>query len=379
MRVLIASGGSGGHIFPAVSLARELKKKSIEVIFVASRRRLDNNLLKDEPYRTIFLSANPMPYRFGWQIFPFLGKVIFDSLASVCILIRYRPGAVIGFGGYTAGAILISASLMNIKTIIHEQNLVPGRTNKLLDRFADKVAVSFDETKKYFRNKNIVFTGNPLREESLKYCGSSALKAFGLDEKKITILVMGGSQGARSLNNLVSKSISLLSAEKKELAQIIHIAGTNEKDAIERRYNVYGVHARVYGFIKNINEAYSACDIAVSRSGAAALFELAAFGKPMILIPYPNEHNNQRQNAMYFADKNAAIFKEERRLGERELRDIIVELIDNAGKRMKLAENARRLSSVDGAKRLADEIIKTLNPKHETLNKSKTQNPKSQT
>ena len=278
MRIVIASGGSGGHIFPAVSLARELKKDAVkhgrpeelEIIFVASRRRLDRNILEREGYKKIFLSANPMPYTFGWRSLVFLAKLAIDSICSVYTLARFRPDVVVGFGGYTAGAISLLAAVLRIKTVIHEQNLVPGRTNRFLDKFVDTVAISFPESKKYFRNKNIIFTGNPLREESLKEYRSQSIGNLGLARDKMTILVMGGSQGATSLNDLVSGSIILLSPEKKENIQLVHIAGPKEPDKIKKRYDENGIRGNVLTFIRDINEAYSASDLAISRSGAAA-------------------------------------------------------------------------------------------------------------
>ena len=356
MRVLIASGGSGGHIFPAVSLAKELKKDNVEIIFVASRRRLDRNIVQNEDYKKIFLSANPMPYKFSWRGVIFLAKLAIDSICALYILLRIRPDVVVGFGGYTAGAILLLAATAGgrIKTVIHEQNVVPGRTNRFLDRFVDSVAISFPETKKYFRNKNVVFTGNPLREESLKEYRSEAFNSLGLERDKMTILVMGGSQGASSLNDLVSRSISLLPLEKKENIQLVHITGPKEPDKIQKRYNENGIHGKVLTFIRDINEAYSVSDLAISRSGAAAIFELAAFKTPMVLIPYPDRNNNQRFNAIFFARNNAAVYIDEKNTGIEELRDLITELVDNPAKRKTLSENAGRLSVIDGAKRLKE-------------------------
>ena len=357
MRILIASGGSGGHIFPALSLAKELKKEEIDIIFVASRRRLDKGMLKDEPYKKVFLSVNPMPYTFGLSTFTFWIKLIFDSVYSSFIILRARPKVVVGFGGYTSGAIVLLASLFGIKTVIHEQNLVPGRTNRILDKLVSKVATSFEETEKYFKNKNITFTGNPLREESLVECREKAFKNFDLDKHKLTILVMGGSQGARSLNKVVSKSISLIPGEKRKNIQLVHIAGPNNVDFIKDSYRKSGVDGKVFGFIDNINEAYSVSDIAISRSGAAALFELASFAKPMILIPYPNEKNNQRFNAEYFQRKSAAISFDEKTLKNGELTETILDLIKSPDKRKSLSESARRLSITDGAKRLKEAVL----------------------
>ncbi|MEE9500361.1 MAG: undecaprenyldiphospho-muramoylpentapeptide beta-N-acetylglucosaminyltransferase, partial [Candidatus Omnitrophota bacterium] len=337
----------------------ELKKDNVEIIFVASRRRLDRNIVQDEGYKKIFLLANPMPYKFSWRGVIFLAKLAIDSICALYILLRFRPDVVVGFGGYTAGAILLLAATAGgrIKTVIHEQNVVPGRTNRFLDRFVDSVAISFPDTKKYFRNKNVVFTGNPLREESLKEYRSEAFNNLGLERDKMTILVMGGSQGASSLNDLVSRSISLLPLEKKENIQLVHITGPKEPDKIQKRYNENGIHGKVLTFIRDINEAYSVSDLAISRSGAAAIFELAAFKTPMVLIPYPDRNNNQRFNAIFFAEKNAAVYIDEKNTGIEQLRDLITELVDNPAKRKTLSENAGRLSVIDGAKRLKEVIL----------------------
>ncbi len=362
MKILIASGGSGGHIFPAISLARELKKRGAEIIFVASRRRLDRAILEKEPYKKIFLSVNPMPYKFGPGVFGFIFKLALDLFASFAVIVRYRPEAVIGFGGYTSGEIVMLASFMKAKTVIHEQNVIPGRTNRLLDRFAGSVALSFPETGKYFSNRNIIITGNPLREESLKKTGTDRFGDFKLDAGRLTVLVMGGSQGASSLNRLVSESAALFTEAKKKRLQIIHIAGMKKTGEIQKHYDEDGIRARVYTFLLNINEAYSASDIVISRSGAAAVFEIAAFKKPMILIPFPGEKNNQRFNALYFAERNAAIYRDEKNLRPEELRGLIEDLVDNPVRRRELSENAGKLSVVDGARKLAELVWKQVSP-----------------
>lgn len=357
MKTLIASGGSGGHIFPALALAKELAKEKNEIIFIASARRLDKRMLQSETYKKIFLSANPMPYRFTLRWVLFSLKLISDSLYAFYILRRFRPDVVVGFGGYSAGAMVLLAAALGIRTVIHEQNVVPGRTNKFLDKFVDKIAISFPETKKYFKNKNVVFTGNPLREESLAECRSVATGKFHLDPDRKTILVMGGSQGARSLNELVSKALGALPAAEKEKLQVIHISGPRDKDRISSFYRENGISGEVFGFVDNINEAYSACDLAISRAGAAAVFELAAFAKPMVLIPYPSRKNNQHFNAKVFAGHNAAIFKDEKNLGGQELKDVIIELIDDPARQKALATNAKNLSVTDGARRLKEEVM----------------------
>jgi len=353
MKILIASGGSGGHVFPAVSLANELKTKGHDIVFVASRRKLDRNILKNENYTKAFLSANPMPYKLGFRSVVFISKLILDAICALFILLRHRPRVAVGFGGYTGGAILLLASITGVKTIIHEQNLVPGRTNRMLDRFASGVAISFRDTKKYFKNRNIKFTGNPLRRESLEFAGKDAFHNLKLNEGTFTILVMGGSQGAKTLNDLVSQSVSMLPEDIKKKSQMLHIAGPQKASFLEESYRKNRVHGKVFDFIQKINEAYSVCDLAISRAGAAAIFELAAFKKAMILIPYPYSKNNQRFNAEFFAENGAAIYKKESDTTAEELKNVIEELVNDVDKRKALGENAIKLSVRDGASRLA--------------------------
>ena len=358
MKVLIASGGSGGHIFPAVSLAKELAKRDVEVIFVASRRRLDKKILSSSPYKIFYLSANPMPYKFGLSAPVFLLKLILDFFCSLYILFRFRPDYAVGFGGYTAGAIIAISRLLGKRTVIHEQNVVPGRTSRFLDKWVSCVAISFSETKKYFRNKNIVFTGNPMREDSLKECRAYAMDKFGLDRKAFTILVMGGSQGARSLNALTKDTLASFSEAEKKMIQVVHIAGSSDAGSFRDFYANSGMRGRVFEFVENINEAYSACDLAISRSGAAAISELVIFAKPMILIPYPSRNNNQRFNAMFLADREAAIYRDEKYLCKEELKGLLIELIRNKAKRRQLSMNAKKLMVINGSRRLAELVLR---------------------
>ncbi len=359
MKILIAAGGSGGHIFPALALSQELnKRKDVEIIFVASRRALDRKILKKAPFKKIFLSINPMPYGLNFKIVPFVIKFICDLFISGFILGVERPKIAVGFGGYTAGAILMLAAVMGIKTIIHEQNLVPGRANRLLDRFADVAATSFEDSKIYFKKAIVVFTGNPLRENIIFADKKNISKFSGFDENKFTILVMGGSQGAQSLNRLVSGAIKGLEDDIKKNLQIVHITGSKDFDIISNIYKENRILAKTFSFIENIHDAYRITDLAISRSGAAAVFELSLYGKPMILIPYPFKKNNQRFNARYFADKEAAIYREEDSLDSKDLRNLIRDVMGNKDKLNRLSENAKRLSLPDAAERLANEVTK---------------------
>lgn len=359
MKVLIAASGSGGHIFPAIALAQELTKKTdIEIIFAASKRTLDKNILEKKKYKKFFFSINPMPYTLGFKAVPFLLRFLYDVLLSLYVLLYTRPHVVVGFGGYTSGSVILLASFLGIKGIIHEQNLVPGRANRILDRFVKSIAVSFEDTKKFFKNSNVILTGNPLRKGISLSDKTRSSDSLGLDQNKFTMLVMGGSQGARSLNRLVSSAIVHLGRDIIDKLQIIHIAGPKDFEGLSRLYRDNGVSAKTFSFLDNIYDAYGACDLAVSRSGAAAICELSLYAKPMVLIPYPFKKNNQRFNAKYFAEKGAAVYKEEADLDNNKLSHILNDLVNDEGRLQRLSNNARILACPDATMKLAEEVLK---------------------
>ena len=360
MKVILAAGGSGGHIFPAVAVADELAKTGdTKILFVSSKRRLDKSILEKQEYTAFYLSVNPMPLRFRpIRMISFIVKIIADMVVSCFIMLRQRPDVVVGFGGYASGAITIAAKIFGVPIFIHEQNLFPGRANKILSKFAKRIAVSFSGTEKYFyrqRNK-IVHTGNPLRAKLLSAERDGALKRLGLNSDKRTVLIMGGSQGSTFLNNTATKAAVRLNREIEDDVQFIHLTGRRDYVGIKNFYVENNISCRVESFMEKIEDAYAACDIAISRAGAAAIFELACYARPMILVPYPNPKNNQRSNAAYFAENNAAVYKEEKELTSEVLAEEICSILEDREKREKLAENAKRLSVPDAASKLSEEI-----------------------
>lgn len=362
MRVILAAGGSGGHIFPSLALARELEKYGVvDIRFVSSKRKLDRDLLAGVREKCSFLSINPMPLKFRpWKILVFAGKLLYDILSAAYILLTYRPDVVVGFGGYSSGAITALAGSFGIPVIIHEQNVLPGRANRMLAGISRKIAVSFEQTGEYFpgHEGKVVHTGNPLRVDMLTNDRNSSAVNLGVDPDKKTILVMGGSQGSTFLNSIVSESAIMINKGASDKVQFIHLTGVKDYEAISRFYRENDIVARVFSFIDRIDDAYAASDIAISRSGAAAVFELAYYAKPMILVPYPNPKNNQRTNAAYFAKNNAAVYREENGLTSDILASEVLKMLGDSSYRHELASCARRLSRPDAAKRLAEEVIK---------------------
>jgi UDP-N-acetylglucosamine--N-acetylmuramyl-(pentapeptide) pyrophosphoryl-undecaprenol N-acetylglucosamine transferase len=362
MKIILAAGGSGGHIFPSIALASELEKRGVgDIYFISSKRRLDRNVLENYKEKSFFLSVNPMPFSFNpIKIIIFMIKLLSDTIASFFILGKIRPDAVVGFGGYSSGCIVKCAALLGIPVLIHEQNLYPGRANRILGKSAERIAVSFKESKEHFPGleEKVVYTGNPLRLELLSNNKEESASKLELSLQKPTVLVMGGSQGSTFLNKTVSEAANLVKKEVGEEVQFIHLTGTKDYEYIKDFYRENNIPARVFSFLERIDDAYAASDIAISRAGAAALFELALYSKPMILAPYPNPKNNQRYNAIYFSEKGAAVYKEESDLSPPGLAEVVVEVLKNNEKREKMSKAAAGLANPYAGRDLADEVLK---------------------
>ncbi len=362
-KVLIAAGGSGGHIFPAMALAKALKESAagdVEIRFIGSDRALDRRILSGCGFKFSLVSANKFPYKPSLRMVLFLIKLKIDLIRVFFTVLSYKPDVVVGFGGYTSCPALLIASIFRIPKIIHEQNVCPGRANKLLFKLADKIAVSFEETKaKEFSGPDAgkcVVTGNPLRSEVLKYDKLGGIKRFGLNERKFTILVIGGSQGAHFLNDTFITAMASLDRAERGAFQVIHLTGVKDYERAVASYaGIEGLESRVNSFIDRIEEAYSASDLIITRAGASAIFEIAWFGKPMILVPYPFAMSHQSENAGVFSRRGAAIVIEEKNLSADIFGKKISELFDNKELLKKMAGAAKLLSAPDAAKKLAGE------------------------
>ena len=364
VKILIVCGGSGGHIFPAIALAQSLKDKNkdIDLLFVGSDAVLDKRIFEKEALRYYVLSSNKMPYKPSFKTAAFLVKLFFDILKSFFILLKYSPDAVIGFGGYVSSPVIFAAFVLRIPGIVHEQNVVPGRSNKFLFRFADKIAISFEETKKYLGRfiTKAVFTGNPIRITLLKDDRAGNIRKSGLDLKKFTILIIGGSQGAHNLNKAFLGALAGIDDEKRSLLQVIHITGITDYVWVSQEYKELGIEHRVFSFVDNIEEAYSASDLVVTRSGASAIFEAAYFGRPMILVPYPFAMSHQSENAKVFAGNGAAIHIDEKDMTGDIMKDSIEGLLRNRAVLEEMAKKAKYLSVPDSSYNLAAEVLKII-------------------
>ena len=357
MRVLIAAGGSGGHIFPAIALAKSLQKTGnrIDIKFVGSDKALDRRIFEKEGFEFALISANKFPYTKSLRLIVFFIKLTTDLIKTFFIIITYRPDVVVGFGGYVSVPVLLIAALFGIPRIIHEQNVVPGRANKMLFKFADKVAVSFKETPVSGKR---VFTGNPIRREVLKEDRPLGIKRFGLDEAKFTVLVIGGSQGAHLLNETFITAMALIEKDLRSPFQIIHLTGVKDYEwALAAYRGIEGLESRVYSFIDRIEEAYSAANLVITRAGSSAIFEVAYFARPMILVPYPFAMSHQKENAKVFSEEGAAIVIDENILSAAIFKDTILKLFNDKEGLKRLGSSAKRLSLPDASDRLAREVM----------------------
>lgn len=352
MKILIAAGGSGGHIFPSISLGRSLKNidKKTEILYVGGDKSLDRRMFQKEGVRFSTLSSNKLPYKITPGIVPVLFRFLLDIFRSARIVIDFRPDVTVGFGGYVSFPVIFISHVMGVRTVVHEQNVVPGRANRSLFKWADKIAVSFRDTvDRVGRYKTkCVFTGNPIRADISRRDRSAAHRLFGLDEKAFTILVMGGSQGAAFLNRTFVDSIKRMGQSERSSLQVVHITGAKDYEWAIKAYEELGLESRVHSFVDRIDEAYAAADLVLTRAGSSAIFELALLRKPMILVPYPLANSHQLDNAKVTAAAGAAVLMEESRLDADVLRGVI-DGLRNDGSRLKELSDAAGRFSVPGA------------------------------
>ncbi|MDD5449853.1 MAG: undecaprenyldiphospho-muramoylpentapeptide beta-N-acetylglucosaminyltransferase [Candidatus Omnitrophica bacterium] len=346
MRIVIAAGSSGGHIFPAVATASRLRELDggNKIFFIGSKKQMDQSILKNEGYEFGSLSSDK--------------KILNDLFASFSILKRFKPDIAVGFGGYVSFPVLAMARLMGIATVIHEQNLVPGTANRFLSKFVDRIEISFGETRSFFLRKGkIRETGNPIRINLVKIKRQEAIKLFDLDEQRFTVLVMGGSQGAHFINDAVLEALKGIDGQKKDYFQIIHLSGIKDFEFVKKTYDALGIKGRVFSFCDRMSEVYSASDLVISRAGATSIAEIAFFALPAILVPYPNVKVHQIENARYLEKRRAAIVIEQDNLSAGYLREVMLKLMADRQRLKTIANNCSRLSVPDAASRLAGEII----------------------
>lgn len=366
MRIIVSGGGTGGHIYPAITILRTLQKKikDMEVLYVGTSAGLEADIVPREGinFKTIELQGFKRSLSID-NIFR-AGKAIAGVFKARSIVKEFKPDVVIGTGGYVCGPILMAAALMGIPVLVQEQNVFPGVTNKILSKFAKCIATGSYEAVKYFPEGKTVFTGNPIRSDVMEAKADEGYKTFGLDPDKKTILVSGGSRGARSIN--IAMTDVLKAYADSEDVQILHVTGKGEYEDTLKRINEAGIdlekstHLQVKPYLYNMPQAMAVADLAVFRAGATGLAELTARGIPAILIPYPYAaENHQEYNARAVEKADAARVILNKDLADNTiLLDTINELIGNERKLRKMAAASKMLGRPQAADDIADIIIK---------------------
>ncbi len=355
-KVLIAAGGTGGHLFPAIALAEELKYRGIEVLFVCSERPRDRQILEKNGYRFSILNMRPLEKGLR-GFFNFCLWLTFSFFQAIFILLKFRPRVCVGFGGYTCVPLIISAKVLGLRTVIHEQNFIPGRANRVLANLVSKIAISFKESQKFLPKQEAIFTGNPIRKIILNSKEEDAYRFTGFVKQKWTILVMGGSQGSHRLNTILPEAFFLIDKDLKRDFQIIHLAGENELSLVEEAYRRYGIECRVFGFSDRVGLFYRISKLIIARSGATTIAEILAMRIPSILIPYPYAHRHQRVNARFLEDLGAAIVLEEDMISASLLAETIAEIFSNDLLLSEIKGSLNRLAKIDAAERLCEEVL----------------------
>jgi len=349
MHIAVACGGTGGHIFPGLATADELMRRGHTVTLWLAGKDVENEAVKGWPGNVITVHAQGLQSGFSlkslttvFKLVRAVGKVKTDMQA-------HRPDIVLAMGSYASVGPVGAAIRLGIPFVMHESNVIPGRAVRLFSRWAEVIAGCFDETHYYLRHRQLILTGMPLRKELIKAASQprSANRSFRL-------LVMGGSRGARKLNELVTEAIIKLQIEGVDL-EVTHLTGEQDQTKVEALYKEAGVKARALAFTRDMGECYTQSDFAICRAGAATCAELSTFGLPSLLIPYPHAiHDHQTANARAMEKVGAADTVPEKDLTIDWLVTYIKQMIKQIDRRKQMADAAHSRSSVNGAGRLAD-------------------------
>lgn len=366
MKVIISGGGTGGHIYPAVTIAQKILQlqPDAEILFVGTQEGLESSIVPKLGYEIKYLKVEGFTRQIGIKLLKNIFTAIKSCFQAYNYIKKFRPDLVIGTGGYVCGPVVLIASLCGVKTCIQEQNAVAGITNKILSKFVDKVFLGYSEAAFNLGNaqKNI-FTGNPIRASILKVNKADAYKFFNFSSERKTLLISGGSRGAKSINSAmldVYKNI-----DKVKDLQIIHVTGTLDYESVMEsiaNLNLPKQQIKILPYLHEMDMALNIADLAISRAGAIAIAELTALGVASILIPYPYATaNHQVLNAEAVVKAGAGVMILDADLEKGLLLDKIIELINNEKKLLNLAMKAKKLGNPNAAEEIALAALRIAN------------------
>ena len=353
VRVIIAGGGTGGHLFPGVAIAREICRRypRSSILFVTGLKKMESDILTRYGFFQKSIVIEGIKGR-GWRKgIMVLLKLPFGFFQSLLIIKRFAPHLVLGMGGYSAGPVCLAARIMGVPSAIHEQNSFPGLTNRLLCRVVERVLISFEESREHFPGGSLFLTGNPVREELLK-----EKKSRDRRNERFTILVVGGSQGARAINRAFVAALEILKSRGRD-PEVIHQTGERDYARVVKEYRQRELTGDVLPFIHDMEGAYDRADMVVSRAGATTVSELAALGKPSILIPYPYAANNhQERNACMLVQVGGAEMMLQRDMSDKGLADLLGKYMDDRRALGEMGKLARKMGRHHAERVIVDQL-----------------------
>lgn len=376
MRILIAGGGTGGHIYPAIAVAKAIKRHNpmADILFVGTKKGLESQIVPQEGFELETITVSGFNRKAPLNVFKTLADLQHGLKEARVIIDKFAPDAVIGTGGYVCGPVLLVAALKHIPTIIHEQNVVPGLTNRILSRFVDKIAISFDQSAQYFKvpTGKVEVTGNPVREEIMTSDRTESRRALGFVVDKPVILIVGGSRGAERLNQMSIALIEWIIKQRRPF-QVLLSTGNAQYETVLDDLRSKSIdlleykNVKVLPYIYDMGQALAAADLIISRAGAIALAEITAIGLPAVLIPSPNVANNhQEYNARMLEREGAALVVLEKDLTADKFIDVIDNLMKDKEKLKKMADNSKMLGITDAAERIYDILSRLLATRQES-------------
>ncbi|KPK27156.1 MAG: hypothetical protein AMJ61_06725 [Desulfobacterales bacterium SG8_35_2] len=361
MRLIITGGGTGGHLFPGISLAQAMMQANpdCEVLFIGTDRKVDKTALADLGFTVMTIKSQGIKgKKLSAKIMALLQQpaALFEAAG---IIRKFKPDLVFGVGGYVSGPVILAARLLGIKTCIHEQNSIPGLANRVLGYIADRIFVSLPGSEKYFPESKTILSGNPVRRAIVEEAKKMRQKKY---QEPLTLLILGGSQGARPLNSLMLAAAENTLVERTPLPQIIHQTGEHDEVYVREKYAELGITAQVKSFFSDMAEIYAQADLVISRAGATTLAELTVFHKPVILVPYPfAADNHQEINGSYLVEAGGGLMFRQSELDGKKLGRAIMRLLSDTKLLAEMSANSGKVAKPEATETIVTRCMKLLN------------------
>ena len=359
-RILLAGGGTAGHLFPALAVGEQLRElaEQVDILLVGTRSDRDNPLLTQSGLPSAFICARPFPYGLSWQLLPSGLALLWSTAQALAVVRRFRPTVIFGTGGYVSAPVVSAGGLLGIPRVVHIGDAYPDRTGRLVSRGAKLVTLAFATAGQHLGGRTIRHTGTPVRQQILIASRSQGQELLGLDADRFIVLVTGGSQGARSLNQALLAALPQLLADAD--LQIVHLVGRRDYDTVKTEADRLGASPEqynCYAFLEQMGPAMAAADLIVSRAGSSSIGEATALGKPLILIPYPHAAGHQKYNAAEVEKAGAAVVIEDSDLSGATLAAVILALREDDERRAAMAEASTAWGGPEAARDIAQLLL----------------------